>query len=224
MLMSLLDFVEIAHDNAVRNSVIWLHGLGADGNDFVPVVHELALPHTRFILPHAPVLPVTVNNGYVMPAWYDIYSFQPDSPQDAKGIHASQQQIKALIANEVARGVPSERIMLAGFSQGGVIALHTALRYPSQLAGVLGLSTYLGLADSLAAEKQAANQSIPMFLAHGTLDNVIPIARYHASAQALQHAGYEPELHEYAMPHSVCMEEIDDIRRFIQRHLGLPLT
>lgn len=222
--MSLLDFVEISPDNAVHNSVIWLHGLGADGNDFVPVVHELALPHTRFILPHAPVMRVTVNNGHAMPAWYDIYGFQPDARQDADGIHASQQQLEALIANEVARGIPSQRIMLAGFSQGGVIALHTALRHPLPLAGVLGLSTYLGLADHLAMEKQAANQSIPIFLAHGTLDNVIPLARYHASVQDLQHAGYQPELHEYPMPHSVCIEEIDDIRRFMQRHLGLPPT
>ena len=224
LLMSLLDFVEISPDSAVHNSVIWLHGLGADGNDFVPVVHALNLPYTRFILPHAPIRNVTVNHGYAMPAWYDIYSFQPDAAQDAKGIQASQQQIEALIAHEIARGVPSERIMLAGFSQGGVIALHTALRHPSPLAGVLGLSTYLGLADRLTAEQQAPNQSIPIFLAHGTLDNVIPPARYHASAQMLQQAGHEPELHEYAMPHSVCMEEIDDIRRFMQRHLGLPLT
>lgn len=218
--MSLLDFVEISSGDTVHNSVIWLHGLGADGNDFAPVVQELALPHTRFILPHAPVMHVTVNNGYAMPAWYDIYSFQPSGQQDAEGIHASQQQIEALIANEVARGIPSQRIMLAGFSQGGVIALHTALRHPFPLAGVLGLSTYLGLADSLAAEKQAANQSIPIFLAHGTQDNVIPLARYHASVHDLQQAGYAPELHEYSIPHSVCMEEIDDIRRFMQRHLG----
>lgn len=222
--MSLLDFIEIASDDTIQNSVIWLHGLGADGNDFAPVVHELALPHTRFILPHAPAIAVTVNNGYVMPAWYDIYSFQPGAMQDGKGIRATQQKIAALIAHEIARGIPAQRIMLAGFSQGGVIALHTALRHETPLAGVLALSTYLGLADTLATEKHPANQAIPIFMAHGTQDNVIPLARYQASAQALQGEGYTLELHEYPMPHSVCMEEIDDIRRFMQRQLGLSLT
>lgn len=222
--MSLLDFIEIASDDTIQNSVIWLHGLGADGNDFVPVVRELALPHTRFILPHAPAMAVTVNNGYVMPAWYDIYSFQPGAIQDGKGIRATQQKIEALIAHEIARGIPAERIMLAGFSQGGVIALHTALRHDTPLAGVLALSTYLGLADTLATEKHPANQATPIFMAHGSQDNVIPLARYQASAQALQGEGYALELHEYPMPHSVCMEEIDDIRRFMQRQLGLSLT
>ncbi|MPS49978.1 alpha/beta fold hydrolase [Methylobacillus sp.] len=222
--MSLLDCIEISPDDTIRNSVIWLHGLGADGNDFAPVARELALPHTRFILPHAPAIPVTVNHGYVMPAWYDIYSFEPGAPQDGDGIRASQQAVEALIANELARGIPSHHIMLAGFSQGGAIALHTALRYPAPLAGVLALSTYLALADSLAMEKHAANQHIPIFMAHGTVDNVIPLARYQASAQALQLQGYSLELHEYPMPHSVCMEEIDDIRSFMLRQFGLSLT
>ena len=222
--MSLLDFIEIASDDTIINSVIWLHGLGADGRDFAPVVRELALPHTRFILPHAPAIAVTVNNGYVMPAWYDIYSFQPGSAQDGNGIRATQQKIEALIAREISRGILPEHIMLAGFSQGGVIALHTALRHSAPLAGVLALSTYLALADSLATEKHPANQATPIFMAHGTLDNVIPLARHHASAQVLQDEGYALELHEYPMPHSVCVEEIDDIRRFMQRQLGLSLT
>ncbi|MFL9610895.1 alpha/beta hydrolase [Methylobacillus sp. Pita2] len=222
--MPLLDCIEISADDTIRNSVIWLHGLGADGNDFVPVVRELALPHTRFILPHAPAIQVTINNGHTMPAWYDIYSFQPGAIQDGDGIRATQEKVEALIANELARGIPSQRIMLAGFSQGGVIALHTALRHPAPLAGVLALSTYLALADSLSIEKHAANQHIPIFMAHGTLDNVIPLARYHASAQALQSQGYSLELHEYPMPHSVCMEEIGDIRGFMQQQLGLSLT
>ncbi|ABE50397.1 alpha/beta hydrolase [Methylobacillus flagellatus] len=222
--MSLLDCIEISPDDTIRNSVIWLHGLGADGNDFAPVARELALPHTRFILPHAPAIPVTVNHGYVMPAWYDIYSFEPGAPQDGDGIRASQQAVQALIANELARGIPSHHIMLAGFSQGGAIALHTALRYPAPLAGVLALSTYLALADSLAMENHAANQHTPIFMAHGTVDNVIPLARYQASAQALQLQGYSLELHEYPMPHSVCMEEIDDIRSFMLRQFGLSLT
>ncbi|MCB5190338.1 alpha/beta fold hydrolase [Methylobacillus arboreus] len=222
--MSLLDFVEISFSDPIHNSVIWLHGLGADGYDFAPVVRELALPHTRFILPHAPVLPVTVNQGYEMRAWYDIYSFEPGSRQDADGIHATQQQIEALIAHEIERGISSQHIMLVGFSQGGAIALHTALRHQAPLAGALALSTYLPLADSLPTGRHAANQATPIFMAHGTQDNIIPLSRHHASAQVLQGLGYALELHEYPMPHSVCIEEIDDIRRFMQQHLGLSLT
>lgn len=222
--MTLLDFVELSSSDSIRNSVIWLHGLGADGHDFTPVIRELSLAHTRFILPHAPFRPVTVNNGHEMRAWYDIYSFQPDAEQDTHGIHATQQQIEALIANEIARGIDSCNIMLAGFSQGGAIALQTALRYPLPLAGTVALSTYLPLADSLAAEQHPISKNLPIFMAHGTMDNVIPMDRYQASVQSLQQLGYSLELHEYPMPHSVCLEEIDDIRRFMQQHLDLSFT
>ncbi|MCB5188453.1 alpha/beta fold hydrolase [Methylobacillus caricis] len=217
--MQLLDFIEISSQEPIRHSIIWMHGLGADGHDFAPVARELALPNTRFILPHAPVRPVTVNNGYAMPAWYDIYGFGPNFKQDAEGIAASQKQIEALIANEAKRGIPVNRIVLAGFSQGGAIALHTALRYPEPLAGVLALSTYLPLSEQLAAECNPANKTLPIFMAHGTLDNVITLDRYQASAEFLQAQGYPLDLHEYSMPHSVCMEEINDIRTFLQSRL-----
>ncbi|MCB5186342.1 dienelactone hydrolase family protein [Methylobacillus gramineus] len=217
--MQLLDFIEISPEDPIQHSVIWLHGLGADGQDFVPVVHELALPNTRFILPHAPVRPVTVNNGYAMPAWYDIYGFDASYQQDAEGIAATQKQIEALIANEVQRGIPCQHIVLAGFSQGGAIALHTALRYPEPLAAVLALSTYLPLSELLGTERSLANQALPIFMAHGTLDNVITLDRYQASAGLLQAQGYTLDLHEYPMPHSVCMEEINDIRNFLQAKL-----
>lgn len=222
--MAVLDFIEIAAAEPIYNSVILLHGLGADGHDFAPIVQELALPHTRFILPHAPTMPVTVNQGYVMPAWYDIYGFGVDFKQDASGIQATQQQINALIDGEIRRGIASEQITLAGFSQGGAIALHTALRYPLPLAGVLALSTYLPLADSLASEASPANRQIPIYMAHGSADNVISLDRCHASAQALEQQGYRVELHEYAMPHSVSMEEIADIRAFMLPRLALTST
>lgn len=222
--MAALDFIEVSAAEPIYNTIILLHGLGADGHDFAPIVQELALPHTRFILPHAPAMPVTVNQGYVMPAWYDIYGFGADFQQDATGIQATQQQINALIDAEIQRGIASERITLAGFSQGGAIALHTALRYPLPLASILALSTYLPLADSLALEAHPANRQIPIYMAHGTADNVISLERCHASAQVLQSQGYQVNLHEYAMPHSVSMEEIDDIRAFMLPRLALTST
>ncbi len=223
-LMALLDFIELAAAEPIHNTVILLHGLGADGHDFAPIVQELALANTRFILPHAPSIPVTVNQGYVMPAWYDIYGFGADFKQDAVGIQATQHAINALIANEIQRGIPSEHITLAGFSQGGAIALHTALRHPQPLASVLALSTYLPLADTLASEASAANRQIPIYMAHGTADNVISLERCHASARALEQQGYQVNLHEYAMPHSVSMEEIQDIRAFLQPRLAITST
>lgn len=222
--MALLDFIELAAAEPIYNTVILLHGLGADGHDFAPIVQELALPNTRFILPHAPTMPVTVNQGYVMPAWYDIYGFGADFKQDDVGIRATQQRINALIEHEIQRGIASERITLAGFSQGGAIALHTALRHPLPLASVLALSTYLPLADTLAAEASTANRQIPIYMAHGTADNVISLERCHASVSALEQQGYQVSLHEYAMPHSVSMEEIQDIRAFMLPRLAITST
>ena len=200
-------------------SVIWLHGLGAEGNDFAPVVEMLNLPDIRFILPHAPYRKVTVNNGVEMRAWYDIIEFGGKSAQDEIGIRESQAYIESLIAHEVSLGIAANKIVLAGFSQGGAIALHTALRQQQALAGVLALSTYLPLQPLLAAEKTAANQHTPIFMAHGSHDEVISLAICQRSVEALQAQNYAVDWREYPMAHSVCMEEIDDIRQFLRHTL-----
>ncbi len=202
-------------------SVIWMHGLGADGHDFEPVVHALNLPQVRFILPHAPYRPVTLNNGYEMRAWYDIIGLGGNSPQDEMGIKAMQSQIDALIADELAAGISADRILLAGFSQGGAMALHTALRYPTSLAGILALSTYLPLRPLLKQEKTIENQHIPIFMAHGTFDQIISLETAQLSAKSLEENGYRIDWKTYAMAHSVCDEEINDIRLFLTRTLQL---
>lgn len=207
--------IEISANAATSASVIWLHGLGADGNDFVPVVKVLNLPHVRFILPHAAYKKVTANNGYEMRAWYDIFSFTPGSKQDEAGVRESQAYIESLISKEVARSIAPKRIVIAGFSQGGAIALHTALRHKQSLAGVLALSTYLPLHASLEKEKTKANQKLPIFMAHGTADTIIPITTYRASYEFLQVQHYTVERYEYAMAHTVSQQEIDDIRAFL---------
>jgi phospholipase/carboxylesterase len=212
--------IEISTSATPSASVIWLHGLGADGNDFVPVVKVLNLPHVRFILPHAAFKKVTANNGYEMRAWYDIFSFTPGSKQDEAGVRESQTYIESLVAKEVARGIPASRIVIAGFSQGGAIALQTALRQEQALAGVLALSTYLPLHTSFEKEKTKANQNTPIFMAHGTFDTIIPLSTYRASYEFLQVQHYTIERHEYAMAHSVNQQEIDDIRAFLLRVLG----
>jgi phospholipase/carboxylesterase len=199
--------------------MIWLHGLGADGHDFEPVVQMLNLPHIKFILPHAPYRPVTLNNGYEMRAWYDIFGLQPDSPQDEDGIKNMQTIINAMIESEIVRGTPSHRILLAGFSQGGAMALHTATRFDQPLAGVLALSTYLPLKNQLKEKQHPANKYLPIWMAHGRHDSVITLATAQSSKQTLEAAGYEVEWHEYEMPHSVCEEEINDIRDFLLRVL-----
>ena len=214
--MQALETLEISASENPFGSVIWLHGLGADGYDFEPVVQELDLPELRFILPHAPYRPVTLNNGYQMRAWYDIYGLDAGSPQDDAGIRATQRQIEALISSELARGIPAERLVLAGFSQGGAVALHTALRHPQRLAGVMGLSTYLPLKNSLASEATPANADLPVFMAHGTYDDIITLALAESSAALMSELGYPISWHEYPMAHSVCMEEIDDIRDFLR--------
>ncbi len=214
----MLENISLNAQNS-KATVIWMHGLGADGHDFESVVHMLNLPHIRFILPHAPFLPVTLNNGYEMRAWYDIFGLQPDSPQDEAGIKAMQQTINAMIEDEISKGIPASRILLAGFSQGGAIALHTATRFNQPLAGVLALSTYLPLKNILTSEQHPANHKIPIWMAHGLSDNVIALSTAEASRQALEDAGYSVEWHEYDMPHSVCEKEIDDIRSFLLRVL-----
>lgn len=202
-------------------SVIWLHGLGADGNDFAPIVPELRLPGRaiRFVFPNAPQIPVTINGGMVMPAWYDI-SDVAIRREDERGVRASQAAIEALIEREIKRGSPAGNIVLAGFSQGGAIALQTALRHPERLAGVMALSTYLPLADLLPAEVSVANRDVPIFMAHGTSDPVIALTRAEQSRDQLKLLGYRIEWHAYPMPHSVCPQEITDIGMWLQRVLG----
>ncbi len=212
--------IEIVTSQTVNASVIWLHGLGADGNDFVPVVKMLDLPNIRFILPHAPYRKVTLNNGFEMRAWYDIEALTPNSREDAIGIRESQLQIEALIAQEINRGVPANRIVLAGFSQGGAIALHTALRYQQTLAGVIALSTYLPLSAELTTQKSMANQQTPILMAHGSDDTVITMSTCRLSFNLLQAENYAVNWHEYAMAHAVCAEEIEDIKQFLLRVLN----
>lgn len=211
----MLDFIEVNTPHNKSACIIWLHGLGADGFDFEPVVEMLNLPHIHFILPHAPYKKITMNNGYEMRAWYDLFGLGKDSPQDAAGIEASRVEIEALIAHANALGIPSHRIALAGFSQGGAIALHTALRHARALAGVLALSTYLPLKHTLPAQKSFENQSVPIFMAHGNTDEVIHIETALSSRQQLLDVGYAVEWHEYPMAHSVNADEIADIRQFL---------
>lgn len=207
----MLESVVVEPQGAHRASVVWLHGLGADGHDFQPVVPELGLAAdagVRFIFPHAPVRPVTLNNGMAMRAWYDIASLDVSAREDAEGIEASRAEVEALIAAEREAGIPARAIVLAGFSQGGAIALHAALRHPERLAGVMGLSTYLPLRDRLAGEISDANRDLSVFMAHGSLDPMLPQQLGEMSRDHLQAAGYEVAWHSYPMQHQVCLEEI----------------
>lgn len=204
-------------------TVVVLHGLGADGHDFVPVARELDLRSVgavRFVFPHAPLQPVTLNGGYVMRAWYDILGADLVRREDEAGLRRSCELIEALLASERARGVPAARTVLMGFSQGCAMTLMAGLRHPERLAGLIGLSGYLPLAASTAAERHPANADVPIFLAHGRVDPVVPLARATAARDALQALGYTPEWHEYPMPHSVSPEEIDDINAFLLRVLA----
>jgi phospholipase/carboxylesterase len=216
-----LETIEIETGADPRAAVIWLHGLGADGHDFEPIVPELRLPASkavRFIFPNAPQRPVTINMGMRMRAWYDILQMGGGA-EDADGIRASQAAIEALIARQKKLGVPAKRIVLAGFSQGGAIVLQTGLRHAERLGGILALSTYLPLAGTLEVERHAANRDLPVFLAHGRHDDMIRIDRALATRDALQNLGYPVEWREYAMPHSVCPEEIGHIADFLLRIL-----
>lgn len=218
-----LEAIEIETAASPGASIIWLHGLGADGHDFVDVVPELALPGRpgmRFVFPHAPMRPVTINGGYVMRAWYDIRDDSGVRREDPAGVRASQKAIEALIEREKERGVPAAAIVLAGFSQGGAMALYTGLRYGERLAGVMALSCSLPLADTLAAEVAPANRDVPIFMAHGTHDPMIPMARALRAREVLTGLGYRLEWHEYQMPHSVCAEEIAHIGVWLGKVLG----
>lgn len=220
----LLPAIEITTREPVQASVIWLHGLGADGNDFAGIVPELALPvalAVRFIFPHAPTRPVTINGGYVMRAWYDIATLDLSQAQDADGIHTSAQTVHALIAHEQARGVPAARIVLGGFSQGGAIALHTGLRFPERLAGIMALSTYLPLAETLADEAHSANAKVPVFIGHGRDDTVVPLALAQLTRATLTMRGYAVSWQEYPMAHSVCLPELRAIGVWLSTCLAL---
>jgi phospholipase/carboxylesterase len=214
--MSEFQTVEVETGAAPSASVIWLHGLGADGHDFEPIVPELRLPEAlpmRFVFPHAPVRPVTINGGMAMRAWYDIISLDRGGPVDAAGISESSATLEALIAREEQRGIGPERIVVAGFSQGGAIAINTVLRSKKQLAGLMALSTWLALPDALQGDALAT--SIPVFMAHGQFDPMIPMQYGRSSADALAEAGFDIEWHDYPMAHAVCPQEIGDIRSWL---------
>ena len=220
---ALLPHIKIETAPNPGAAVIWLHGLGADGNDFAGLVPELdltGLAPIRFIFPHAPSIPVTLNNGYVMPAWYDIKGTQLERIEDDAGIRKSALQLEGLIADQVAQGIPASRIVLAGFSQGCSMVLHTGLRHPQKLAGIIALSGYLPLADSVALERSSANQDTPIFMAHGTMDPMIVLSRAEASRDALVALGCKVQWHTYQMPHSVHPREIADIAAFLKSVLG----
>jgi phospholipase/carboxylesterase len=225
--MSAPQTVEIEPANPATGSVIWLHGLGADGHDFEPVVAELGLREQvplRFVFPHAPIRPVTLNGGMRMRAWYDIISLDRSGPQDDKGIRQSATILTDLIERERKRGIANDRVVVAGFSQGGAIAIHTALRHSQQLAGLLALSTWLPLGSSFTAEvlnnPHSQSRDLPVFMAHGTFDPMLPISMGVESKAALHKAGFRVEWHEYPMAHAVCAEEIVAIRNWLLSVFG----
>jgi phospholipase/carboxylesterase len=219
----LLEHIQIETNDNPEIAIIWMHGLGADGNDFVPMVRELdlsGLPGIRFIFPHAKTMPVTINNGYVMRSWYDITGLEAGRREDENGLRASQLEIEAFIAREKARGIPASRILLAGFSQGCAMAIQTGLRHPETLAGLLCLSGYVPLSARLGTERTEASLATPLFMAHGRYDNVVPFNRAEASRDLLQSLGYQVEWHEYAMQHTLCLEEVQHISAWLQKVLG----
>jgi phospholipase/carboxylesterase len=223
--MAALETIEIETAPNPTATVVVLHGLGADGNDFVPIAQELRLGPVgpvRFVFPHAPVMPVTINNGYPMRAWYDILGTELVKREDEPGLRASLASVEALLAREKERGIPAHRIVLAGFSQGCAMALLTGLRHKERLAGIVGLSGYLPLAATTAAERSDANAITPVFLAHGSQDGVVVIARARDSLAALRGLGHDVEWHEYPMAHSVCMEEIQDLNAWLLKVLAKP--
>jgi phospholipase/carboxylesterase len=219
----LLDALEVETAPSPEAAVIWMHGLGADGHDFVDIPPLLRLPRSlavRFVFPHAPMQPVTINGGMVMRAWYDVRPDGGARREDEAGVRASQQRIEALIARERERGVPASRLVLAGFSQGGAMALHTGLRHAERLAGIMGLSCFLPLADRVAADASPVNHDVPIFLAHGTDDPLIPLIRARHAHEVLTRLSYPVEWHEYPMPHSVCEAEICDVGLWLARRLA----
>ena len=218
-----LEVIEAQTGDQPVATILIMHGLGADGRDFLPIAEQLDLSRVgpvRFLFPSAPVMPVTINGGYEMPAWYDILGADLVRREDEAGLRQSQALIEALIAHEKSRGMPAHRIVLAGFSQGCAMALMTGLRHSERLAGIVGMSGYLPLADKTAAERSAANQDVPIFLAHGTRDGVVELPRASASRDALTALGYQVEWHEYLMEHSVCPQEIADLAHWLNRVLA----
>jgi phospholipase/carboxylesterase len=218
----LLPAIEIETKPKASHVVIWLHGLGADGNDFVPVVKEMKLPPLgiRFVFPHAPMRPVTINGGFVMRAWYDIAYQELAFKEDERGMRESQKLIENLIARENARGIPSGRMVLAGFSQGGVITLQAGLRQPKRLAGLMALSAHLPMSPMVEVERNAASNTVPIFMGHGITDNIVPLALGTMSRDTLIKLGYDVEWHQYPMPHSVCAEEIADLEGWLRSALA----
>jgi phospholipase/carboxylesterase len=217
-----LETVEVEPGAAADAAVVLMHGLGADGHDFESLVPELRLPASpavRWVFPHAPVRPVTINGGFRMRAWYDIVALDRSAPEDEAGVRASAEAVGALLRRERERGIAASRIFLAGFSQGGAMALFAALRWPERLAGVVALSTYVPLAATLREEAHPANAGVPVFMAHGTFDPIVPPALGERSRDLLRSLGHDVEWHAYAMPHSVCAEEVQDLRRFLLRRL-----
>ncbi len=211
---TILDHIELTTGKAPQYTVIWLHGLGADGHDFEPIVPMLGLPADpaiRFVFPHAPHRPVTINGGMVMRAWYDVSALDFVSEEDATGIEQSAESIVKLIGREAASGIPPERIVLAGFSQGGAIVLHAGLRHPQPLAGIVALSTYLPLAARLPYEAHSANRGTPIFMGHGSFDPLLPVTLGEHSRDYLTRFGYRVEWHAYPMEHAVHLDEIRDI-------------
>ncbi len=217
---AILSHIAIESGKNPHYSIVWLHGLGADGQDFVPMVDELKLPvAVRYIFPHAPQRPVTINGGLVMRAWYDINSDRIDAQQDAAGIRHSQTAIEALIAQEVSRGIAPDHIFLAGFSQGGAVALHTGLRQSVPLCGMLILSAYLPLADTAQAEASSGSRQTPIFMAHGRNDTIVPCALGVASREHLKSLGYTVAWHDYPMQHSVNDQELRDIEAWLKSRI-----
>lgn len=215
--------LEVLTHEPARNSVIWLHGLGANGEDFLPIVDELGpanFPPTRFVFPHAAEQAVTLNGGHVMPSWYDIIGLDAAAKEDEAGLRASMLYLDSLIAREIARGIAPQHIVLAGFSQGGNVALNCALRYPERLAGALILSSYLGLRDQLSDQASNANRRLPIFMAHGLHDDIVPLPFAQIARSTLDSLDYAIDWHTYPMAHSVCNAEIDDIRRWLLSVLG----
>lgn len=210
--------LEVVTREPARNSVIWLHGLGANGYDFLPIVDELgpaSLAPTRFIFPHAPEQAVTWNGGLVMPSWYDIIGLHAAAAEDEAGLRASMHYLDSLIAREIERGIAPQHIVLAGFSQGGNVALNCALRYPERLAGTMILSSYLGLRNQLSAQASSANRTLPIFMAHGLQDDIVPLPLAQIARSTLDNLDYAIDWHSYSMAHSVCSEEINDIRQWL---------
>ncbi|QDU65936.1 alpha/beta hydrolase [Engelhardtia mirabilis] len=220
---TLLERIVLEPAKSATACVIWLHGLGADGHDFVPIVRELGLPTelgVRFVFPHAPAIGVTINGGMVMPAWYDILGMDFERREDEAGVLLSTRRLEALIADQRAQGIASERIVVAGFSQGGAIALHAGLRHAEPLAGIMALSTYMVLGESLEAQASEANRGVPILQCHGSQDPMVPIGRGQAARERMEALGYAVEWHSYPMQHQVCAEEIDEVGRWLRRVLA----